>query len=147
MHIKETLASGLVIGTIGGATALYSAINHEIGELSNIGPGAAPTGLGVLLFAFGLALVVQSVPEQKIAWTLPLRNIAFVVLAVLCFGLLVEPFGLFPAVFLGGSFGALADRENGIKFSIVLGLSLATLCTLTFVFALGLPIDAIRWGR
>lgn len=139
------MAGGILIGGIGAVTAAYSALSFELGELSNIGPGAFPVGLGVLLLVFGGSLVVQGLYEERSHFDLKLGNVVFILLAVLSFALLIAPFGIFPSVAVGGALAARADRDSSHLFCGVLGLGLAAICTFLFVFLLELPVPAISW--
>ena len=145
MQIRGTLAGGLLICGIGAATTIHSALNYEIGELANIGPGAFPIGLGVLLLIFGATLLAQGLYEARFRFELKSANVVYILLAVLCFALLIAPFGLFPSVAAGGAMAARADRSSSNLFCAGLGLSLAAICTFLFVFLLELPVPAISW--
>ena len=145
MQIRGTMAGGILVCGIGAATSVYSALNYEIGELSNIGPGAFPIGLGVLLLLFGVSLVIQGLYESRYRFELNLGNVVYILLAVLCFALLIAPFGIFPAVTVGGAIAARADRSSSNLFCAMLGLSLAAICSFLFVILLELPVPAISW--
>ncbi len=146
MRINETLVGGTLIGGIGAIVALYAGSNYKIGHLSDIGPGATPLGLGVLLTIFGVVMIAQGLGEKRMSWTFPIRNVCFVLSAAAAFGVLIVPFGLLPAVAVGSIIAASADRENSLMVSVALGLMLGLLCTVLFIYILRLPIVALRWS-
>lgn len=145
MEIKQTLISGVAMLGLGLATAGYSRLNYDIGQLSNIGPGAFPFGIGLLLAGFGAVMCLEGIRQRRIGVEFQGRNIAFVLAAIVLFALLVAPFGLFAAVTLSGALAARAEPRNLPLTCLTVGMALAIFCSVLFVVILGLPLRAFAW--
>jgi hypothetical protein len=137
------LAGGLLVFAGGCAVAL-GATSYQIGELTRMGPGYFPLVVGTALAVIGLGLVFVS---RSTATTLPRLKLkpAFAVFAGLIFwALTIERFGLVPSTLGLVILVSLAqDRPN-------LGMIAATAAFLiafsigVFIYALAIPIAAIR---
>lgn len=139
------LVAGLLLALLGGTTALYAGSEYALGTLRRMGPGMVPMTLGVLLATGGLAIA-------SAAWFRPgerveLRLLTPLILlsGIVAFALMIEPFGLLPAVFAAAAIATCAELE--LRPLRILGTGL-TLCAVTwgvFILGLGLPMPAVAW--
>lgn len=145
----QDFLSGVFFAVIGLA-ALTMALRYPLGTMQRIGPGALPLVFGVLLFAAGILLGVQSwlrsddgsgplvraprLPEPQV-----LRAILFISASLAAFALLIRPMGLFIATAALAAIARQAERGGTILGTILVALSLALVCSAVFVWGIGLP--------
>lgn len=142
MRIKggQDFASGIMF-MIFGAIALYVGWDYPMGIWQRPGTGVLPAILSVLLLITGLALFIKGLMANGEAigdWSW--RPYAFVTLAVVAFGLLIDDLGLVVTTMISLTLCALGTAETRwLEFTaflavmIVIGVSL-------FIWALGMPI-------
>ncbi len=138
--------SGLIF-LVFGLAAFLLAGKHSMGTAVRMGPAYFPTVLGLLLafigaVIIGRSLVLHGPKVDKLAW----RPLLLVLLAVIAFGVLLEPFGLIAATvamiviacFAAWSSYSWRDIALLIAFLLILALGL-------FVYGLGLPLKVWPW--
>ena len=142
----QDLGAGLVFMLIGLA-GLYFGSELAFGSAARMGPGYFPTVLSILILALGIiiglrGLSVEGPPVEPVQ----LRPIAFVVAAILIFGVLIETVGLALTAVLLTLFAAFARRDVKLSETLLLGAGLAIFAVTVFVYVLGQPLPA-WWGR
>ena len=130
-----------------GLLAVYLGRNYSFGTATKMGPGYLPTVLAWMLAGFGaflsLRALIESGPEIEASlW----RPQAFIIAAIVVFGLLIERTGLAPSVIVVTVIAALASKEMRWLETAILSVGLAILCVLLFVKALGQPLTIYNWG-
>ncbi|WP_206771924.1 tripartite tricarboxylate transporter TctB family protein [Polymorphum gilvum] len=136
--------SALAVGLI----ALWESTAYPFGTARQIGPAIFPLGLSLLMILAGLAILVEDLRAPATDEPLPrvpLASIAAVAGGPLAFALLVERFGLAPAIVASVVISSLADRSLAPRTVLVLAVGLAVACTLIFVTFLKLPLAPIVW--
>lgn len=141
-----------------GLFCLWESLQYDLGTLRVFGPGAFPLGLSVLLLLVGLILLAPAITraigkldaapemaEVEMEPHTPLLSVIAILASLFAFTLLVESFGLFPAIFAVVLISALADRSLSLKTLLILAACLAVACSLVFITFLGLPMDSITW--
>ena len=126
---------GLAIVGFGGGFSL------PFGQLSGIGSGLMPKTVAVLVAAFGVVLLLQSLlmrGDQLEAWAV--RGPIFVLGGVLVFAATIRPWGLVVAGPLAVIVSALADKDSRPAELAVAAVALTLLCGLLFKELLNLPI-------
>ena len=127
-----------------GATAIILGRNYAFGTALRMGPGYFPTVLGGLLILFGLYTLGMGLrSSEKIASSWPLRALIVLPLALVLFGVLIDRAGFIPAMLALIVCSALAGREFRPIEMILFAIFLTALCTILFVWALGLPYPLI----
>ena len=142
----QDLGAGLVFMLIGLA-GLYFGSELAFGTAARMGPGYFPTVLSLLILAIGIivglrGLSVEGPPVEPVQ----LRPIAFVVAAILIFGVLIEFVGLALTAVLLTLLAACARRDVKLSETLLLGAGLAIFAVTVFVYLLGQPLPA-WWGR
>lgn len=141
------IVAGLSAMVIGGF-AVFEAWDYPMGSVTRMGPGYFPFLLGFLLFFLGLMVVLL---EGRLAdgpdipypsW----RGLVWVPLAVCAFALLVETAGLAPAIIAAVIFCSFADDNLSMWETAVLAIATAAVCTVIFIYVLGLPLDPVWMG-
>lgn len=142
-----TLLSSGVIALMG--LFFFSGIfSLDMGSARNMGPGYLPVSLGGILLVLSIALLLaegrasagEDAPGEKFA----ARSFIAILASVLMFALLVEPFGLLPAVATATLIASAADRSTTIRSATGTCVVVTALCWAVFIIGLGLPVQAFR---
>ena len=127
-----------------GAAAIIIARNYAFGTALRMGPGYFPSVLGGLLILFGLytlAMGLRSGEAMVGSWSL--RALIVLPLALVLFGVLIDRAGFIPALLVLIFGSGLAGTEFRPVEMLVFSVFLTALCTIVFVWALGLPYPLI----
>src|SRR5262245_7545986 len=127
-----------------GAAAIFLARNYTFGTSLRMGPGYFPTVLGGLMILFGLYVLATGLrSSEKLEGSWPLRALIVLPIALCLFGLLIDRAGFIPAMLVLVFASALAGREFRLIETILFAIFMTVLCTVLFVWALGLPYPLI----
>lgn len=124
--------------------ALVGTRDLEFGRFSSIGPGFMPRGIAILIAAFGLLFVVQSLiweGSRLDRWSL--RGPFFVLGAALAFAWAIRPLGLIIAGPLAVAIAAAADRGARPVEVLIFAIMLTAACIGLFSVLLQLPIPVL----
>lgn len=124
-----------------GLAAVVIGQDYPMGTAGRMGPAYFPVVLGALLALIGLAAVLRSLwvrgeTIEKFAF----RDMFFILLSVVLFGVLVRGAGMVIAVVALVLASAYASERFQWKASLILSVGAALFCVLIFVKALGLPL-------
>lgn len=138
LNRPKDLFSGLIFAMI-GIFAFLSAQTYEIGTPTRMGPGFLPAAVGLILVGTGLALMVKALrlSAQEPIEHHDIMPLLLILAGVVAFALMIEPFGLIPALFglVVLSCGHRLLRHPLEVLAIFIALSL--FCSLLFVQFLG----------
>src|SRR5262245_28619579 len=127
-----------------GAAAVIIARNYAFGTALRMGPGYFPTVLGGLLILFGLYTLAMGLRSgEKLEGSWSLRALIIVPIALVLFGVLIDRAGFVPAMLVLIFGSALAGTEFRPIEVLLFSVFLTALCTIVFVWALGLPYPLI----
>ncbi|MCC2673131.1 MAG: tctB [Ramlibacter sp.] len=93
---QKDVAAG-VIYVVAGAAFSLGALNYRLGDAARMGPGWFPFWVGVLLAAVGMATIASGVRAEATPEKMKrpeLRAMAWILGAVVLFGVLLKPAGL-----------------------------------------------------
>lgn len=145
---KDFFAGLMYIGT--GAVAMWIARDYPFGSALRMGPGYFPTVLGGIMIAFGLYVIALGFRRdyEKIQGNWSIRALIVLPIAMVVFGILMEAAGFIPAMLALIPISAAAGREFKWMEVVLLTISLTIVCTIGFIYALGLPYPLIKgmWG-
>jgi len=126
-----------------GVFVAYKGYVYGLGQISRLGPGALPFGLGLLIAPFGVLIAAVDPDGDEIAPVIKWRPIALVLSALLAFALLVDTAGLVIAtaalVFVSGA----ADPEHNWKSLLAIFGFLIIFVYVVFVRLLAIPFTMI----
>lgn len=132
--------TGVMFVTI-AAVALYAGRGYSLGSAGRMGPGYFPMLLGGLLALIGLMLVVRSfVIDGEPVGRVMIAPLAFIVLAIVLFGALLERLGLVISLILLIVVAAFASRQSKPLEVAALALALTAFSVAVFVYGLRLPL-------
>lgn len=154
------MGSGALIFLVGGAVAIYSLVNLRTGSLSAPGPGGFPLLLGLFLVAIGVvsmflalsrrspvgpAVGMPAEPDDHREEPIDPMAIVFVVVSLSLFAILIELFGMAPAIF--GQVLVSSSIGNKISWRVRLALALGAAATAAIMFSilLSVPVPVFNW--
>jgi len=149
-HIRnlQDFAAAIMLLLIGIA-GLWFGREYPVGTSSHMGPGYMPMALSWGLIIFGAVIGLRAVSLraarlrgstiQPIVW----RTNILILGAIICFALMIRSTGLAAATFVVAALSAFASPESRWKETIGLGIFLAILCVLVFIYALRQSIPVI----
>lgn len=124
---------------------LWIGKDYPQGSSARMGPGYFPMVLGSILALFGTVSVGRSFvqpgePIPAFAW----RPLAFVLGAIVLFGVLLPRTGVLIALPCLIVVGALASRQSRLDLTSVAAMAgLVTFCVAVFVKGLGVPMPLV----
>ncbi len=140
---KDFLSGLMFIGF--GLSVLYFGQKLAVGTSVRMGPGYVPHMLSYILLALGgiicvVALYAGGETVEAPKW----RPITMVTIGIVAFALLLESFGLFPALVALVIISSLGGDE--FKLTEVIGnvIVLTILCVLVFKVGLGMNISVLQ---
>ena len=142
---QKDLCAGLLFMAI-GAVVVVVAAGYPIGSAMRMGPGYFPVVLGGILIALGAAIGIRALRTGEPAALPPfrLRPLLLVTLSILAFALLVERFGLVPAIAAAVLVSCLGGHEFRVREVAALAAILAVASIL--IFRIGLELPFTLWG-
>jgi hypothetical protein len=146
LNNRRDVGAGLLFVAI-GTTAVAVAGRYELGSTMHMGPGYFPVLLGGILIVLGAAIVGRALWTGEVA-PLPeiqIRPLLLVTLSVLVFALLLERFGLVPAIVATVLVSCLGGHEFRWREVAALAAFLAAASVLIFHVGLGLPFTLWSW--
>lgn len=144
----EELASGLALAALGAAAGAFIVASYPLGTARQLGPGAMPALVALILVLLGGAIAVRGLWEQGegtgddagIDLRAALRPAGLILGAILLFGGLVDWLGVVPASAVAVIGSALASRRTRKREIAALAAVLAVAVPTLFVGILGMPL-------
>lgn len=146
IDLRDGLAALFVL--LIGAFGIADALTHNFGTMRNIGPGAFPLIVSILILASGIWILVESWRAQgdvEASGGSSPRVIAFVVAGMLAFALLAQQFGIGPGIFACVVLSAMAEGKLKWWQMLLLATVLTGFCALVFITFLNLPLRLISF--
>jgi hypothetical protein len=137
---KQDFWSGLLYFGCGLFFAGF-ATSYSMGTAAKMGPGYFPFWLGVMLCMIGAYVALTSIKktaEQTEVEPFDWKTILTILGGVVAFGLLLQPMGLYVALFALIIISAFASHEFSWKGTLINAAVLLILCSAVFVYALKL---------
>jgi hypothetical protein len=145
--------SGLALLIFGIVVAFVAASDYRLGTLLRAGPGMFPAIVGVIMALLGGAIAVTGVLKRSgyaaedaaPPETVEMRALIVILASIGIFGLLVDNFGLLPAILAQIFVAAFAEKKVRLGHTLILAPILAAMAIVIFQVLLGVPFDIIRW--
>lgn len=146
---RKDIVGGALITLTGIALTLYAATHYDLGSARRMGTGFFPTICGAIFALLGVAIalppILRGIRPGPIGLP-PLRASGFVLAAVAAFALLIQPFGMFPAIAALVVLSSLANAERTPTRDLaVMTAGLCLLAWLLFGLSFSLGLDMISW--
>ncbi|MEO3388395.1 tripartite tricarboxylate transporter TctB family protein [Mesorhizobium sp. CAU 1741] len=150
MNLTRIAASRDAVGgaallVIGICVAIYALMHYELGSLNRMGPGMVPVLLGALLAILGGVLVGSSFRNNPGFIDFDLRALFAITMGAVAFALLLETFGLAPAVVCTSLATTIFETRLTWRARLCLAAALAAIAVALFPLALGMHISIARW--
>ena len=127
-----------------GSGGVWFGREYDIGVIMRMGPGYLPRVLSLALIGIGLLLALRALALAGPAIQRSLvRPQVFILAAIVVFALMIERFGLAPAVFVAAIVAAAASREMRWIEAAALAFALATGTIVLFIYLLGQSME--KW--
>jgi hypothetical protein len=142
MHIRapKDFWSGVMFLVFAGV-ALVASRDYSLGTSLRMGPGYFPLLLGSVLAGIGVILVIRAFAiDGEPVGRLHLGPLGVIALAVVLFGLLLQPLGLVVALIVVVAVSAFASRESRPVEVAMLAVALAACSVGMFVYGLRLTL-------
>lgn len=130
-----------------GTAGLYVGSDLTFGTARNMGPGYFPMIICGLICLIGLVVTVKSLAlDGPAIERIQLRPVAFILLAIAAFGLLIAMVGAIISSFLLIMLAAYGRREVAFGETVLFAAGMAAFVVIVFAYALGQPMP-VWWGR
>ncbi|AIB15336.1 tripartite tricarboxylate transporter TctB family protein (plasmid) [Azospirillum baldaniorum] len=140
----EELASGLALAALGAAAGAFIVASYPLGTARQLGPGAMPALVALILVLLGGVIAVRGLWEQGHGGGIDLRSAlrpaGLILGAILLFGGLVDTLGVVPASAVAVIGSGLASRRTRKREIAALAAVLAVAVPALFVGILGMPL-------
>jgi hypothetical protein len=139
---QKDFAAGAIYIVTGGAFAI-GALNYNIGKAARMGPGWFPLLVGILLVVVGIATLVNGLRRSAVAEKIKhpsLTTIAWILGAVILFGLLLQPAGLVVSLLVLVLVSSRASHEFTWKGALANAVALIVFSILVFIWGIDLLI-------
>jgi hypothetical protein len=139
---QKDVAAGLIYILFGVGFSL-GALNYKLGDPARMGPGWFPFWIGVLLAVVGLATAAAGMSpkavEEKVKRAEP-RALAWILGAVVLFGVLLQPMGLIASLAVLIIVSSLASHEFTWKGALASTVVLIAFSVAVFIEGISLQI-------
>jgi Tripartite tricarboxylate transporter TctB family len=128
-----------------GLGGLWFGAAYPMGTAGRMGSGYFPKVLAAVLVGFGVVAIVRSLvlsgePVSRLHW----KPIVLILAACALFGLLLQPAGMIPALFVLTVLSAAASAKFRLEARALLGVvALIAACALIFVKGLGVQMPLL----
>ncbi len=132
-----------------GLAGVVMALDYRLGELRNIGPGAFPLIVSLLIVLSGMLIAMEGLaPEREEViddGPPPYRVLIFVTAGLLAFTVVTPMAGAVPGILACVILASLADGSLRVWQVGALAALVAGFCALVFVVLLKLPLELVTW--
>lgn len=139
---QKDVAAGVLYVLFGAAFSL-GALNYRVGDAARMGPGWFPFAVGVLLVLVGLATVVSGMRPAAAPETVQrpqFAALAWIIGAVVLFGLLLKPAGLVLALAVLVVVSSRASHEFSWRGALATAVALILFSTAVFIWGINLQL-------
>jgi hypothetical protein len=147
MHARDyrDIVGGLALVAIGSFAAIYAWATMTLGTVTRMGPGMFPMALGFILTSLGLAILVPALFRAGERMDIDFRSAAAILGSILVFALMIETFGMIPAIAVLIVIASRADSKVSLLEAVALVVTLSVITTLIFQVGLGLQVSLFAW--
>ena len=140
---QKDVVAGLVYVAFGAAFSL-GGLAYRMGDAARMGPGYFPFWIGLLLVLVGVLTAASGVRRTATVEKVKrpaLGTLAWVIGAVVLFGLLLEPLGLVLSLAVLVLVSSRASHEFTWKGALATTVALIAFSLVTFIWGIQLQID------
>lgn len=145
----KDVISGFFLLALGLSVVVASFIEYRIGSFSRMGPGLFPVIVGSLLALLGfVVLIVPLLKRSGSSALLPSiepRPFFVILAAIGTFAIVIEYFGLIPAVIMVTFISAMAHSSTTLLITTVVAVVISASAAILFRGLLQIPLDLFSW--
>ncbi|WP_353173379.1 tripartite tricarboxylate transporter TctB family protein [Paracandidimonas soli] len=130
---------GALFCILGISVFFYSQSEYELGSLAEMGPGAFPAYLGVIMTLLGAGITIEALYKRHQRRSLNIGPMIAVVAGIVAFALTIERLGALAAIFALVFISAWPDRNLNFRRTLILAVALVVIACV--VFKLGLSMN------
>lgn len=137
---KQDFWAGAMFVALGLGFA-YQATTYQMGTAARMGPGYFPFWLGICLALLGAVVALTALRPKAAATAVEkfdFKILGIIILAVVLFGILLRPLGLYLSLFILVVGSSMASHEFSWKVAVGNAIFLVIFCWLAFIKGLGL---------
>lgn len=145
VHVNRDMLIGFCLALFGAAIAIYAYAKYPIGSIFRMGPGMFPVMLGCASILLAIAIALRSHGKQGDPIEINVRAAAFILVALAVFAIIIEPFGVVPALLalLVISSGAVPGRT--IVGTAIFSIVITACIVFIFVYLMNLNLNLFGW--
>lgn len=144
----RALTAAVLVIAVGGF-AVFQGFGYRVGELQRMGSGYFPVLVGSAIVLLGLGMAALSFlyrdEDEEQGQGIAYRSAIFVLGSVVVFGMLIDSYGMLPAVFATIVVAAFADPKQRVIPVLILAAVTSVVSVGLFVYALDLPFKVFVW--
>jgi hypothetical protein len=142
-RLSRDCIGGLIVAAVGIAF-LAGSLRMRIGGAMDMGPGYFPLAASILVVLLGLWIAAAGYRSAEVIDRPEWRPALSILASVAIFALVLDPFGLLPAVAAGSLVASLGDRTSRPLEAVLLAVGTALACWLIFSVGLGLQMPGFK---
>ena len=139
------LIGGGLLASFGLFVVIYGIVHYPLGTLVSMGPGFFPVAIGALIALCGIAIGVPALRRPGVMPVFEVRPAIAVLGGGIAFSILIQHFGLVPAIVGLVLITAAGDTKLGWKAKLLLAVSLVAIAVLIFKIGLSMPVPYAKW--
>lgn len=140
------ILGGLSLAALGLFAAWYAQQNFDIGNLTRMGPGFFPVGLGLILAVLGVFIALPAFFRGGERTSVQWKTLALVTASLCVFAFTLKPMGLVFATFVAALTSSLADREITWRNRFLVSGGVSLITYLVFSLGLGMVLPVWPWS-
>ena len=146
VNVNRDALAGVALAVFGAAVAIDSYESYPIGSLGRMGPGMFPAMLGCALFAVAIAILVRSLVHPRTTIEINTRSGVFVLVSLALFAVMIQLFGVVPALLVLVMVSSAAARATFVGSTIVYSVLVTAGIVFIFRYLMNLNLD-LSGGR
>lgn len=144
IHFNRDTVAGVLLAAIGAFIAIYAYTHYPVGQISRMGPGMFPVILGSALVLIATGIIAQSSMRRSEKVDINPRSAAIILVALAAFALMVEPFGVMPALLALMLISSVAVTGRRLVPTLLFSIVVTGAITFIFVYIMNLNLDLVR---
>jgi hypothetical protein len=140
------ILGGLFLTALGLSAAWYAQQNFDIGNLTRMGPGFFPVGLGLILAALGALIALPAFFRRGEGTNVQWRTLALVSASLCVFAFTLKPMGLIFATFGAALVSSLADHDITWRNRLLVAAGVSLMTYLVFSLGLSMVLPVWPWS-
>lgn len=140
------ILGGLFLTALGLFAAWYAQQNFDIGNLTRMGPGFFPVGLGLILAALGVLIALPAFFRGGEGTNVQWRTLALVTASLCVFAFTLKPLGLVFSTFAAAIVSSLADHDISWRNRLLVAAGVSLMTYLVFSLGLSMVLPVWPWS-